>query len=56
MKQNLIGRSGGNISEDAVIKQQSDILNQLHENIRNELSDRPFGIIRLQPAEIYHCS
>ena len=51
MIQDLIGRSGGNISEDAVIKQQSDILDQLHENIRNELSDRPFGIISYSPLK-----
>ena len=51
MNQDLIGRSGSNISEDAVIKQRSDVLDQLHENIRNELSDRSFGIISYSPLK-----
>ena len=51
MSQRLIGKSGGTISEDAIIIKQSDILNQLHENIRNELSDRTFGIISYSPLK-----
>ena len=50
MNQDLIGRSGGNISENVVIK-QCDILDQLHENIRNELSDHIFGIISYSPLK-----
>ena len=46
----LVGKSGGNISEDAVFK-QSDILDQLNENIRNELSDHIFGIISYDPLK-----
>ena len=52
MSQGLTGKSGSNISEDAIINiKQSDIWNQLHENIRNELSDQIFGIISYSPLK-----
>ena len=52
MSQGLTGKSGSNISEDAIINiKQSDILEQLHENIRNELSDQIFGIISYSPLK-----